>query len=310
MFAAPLSFDGRIGRLEYLLTLLIVLAAILAFLYYKIVYSSSFAVSYSEMIHNRNTHDMDVKNVLDSLALVIFIPLAVWFEMAQAIKRCHDIGHSGCLLLIPLMPIIILFMKGDEQDNEYSIQSNNENEVAANIGNKSGTMSSSFVRFYLCLMMLLASGRMAVADTWWEYIGREDSEWTIIMTLKMLFESLYLIGILLLFHYRKIGFYFVLSGGLYIIIIFNVYLKSTINGFEIMPMTTIYKFIVKMLYLFGLIFLYNILKETDEWEKLESGLKGINWKSILTYLLILEFARYIAVKLFIGLQIYPVTSLT
>ncbi len=295
MFAAPLSFDGRIGRLEYLLTLLFVLAAILAFLYYKIVYCSSFAVSYSEMLHNRNTHDMDVKNVLDSLALVIFIPLAVWFEMAQAIKRCHDIGHSGCLLLIPLMPIIILFMKGDEQDNEYSIQANNENEVAANIGNKSVTMSCSFIRFYLCLMMLIASGRMAVADTWWLSLGR-NSEWTIIMTLKMLFEGLYLIGILLLFHYRKIGFYFVLSGGLYIFIIFIVYLKSTINEFEIMPMTTIYKFIVNMLYLFGLIFLYNILKETDEWEKLESGLKGINWKSILTYLLVLEFARHTAEK--------------
>ena len=33
MFAAPLSFDGRIGRLEYLLTLLIVFTAILAFIY-------------------------------------------------------------------------------------------------------------------------------------------------------------------------------------------------------------------------------------------------------------------------------------
>ena len=159
------------------------------------------------MIHNRNTHDMDVKNVLDSLALVIFIPLAVWFEMAQAIKRCHDIGHSGCLLLIPLMPIIILFMKGDEQDNEYSIQANSENEVAANIGNKSVTMSCSFIRFYLCLMMLLASGRMAVADTWWLSLGR-NSEWTIIMTLKMVFESLPLSQDWILFRTKRRTLYF------------------------------------------------------------------------------------------------------
>ena len=277
MFAAPLSFDGRIGRLEYLLTLLIVLTAVSVIVFFRLY----------------GFINGDVESCIKYNSVPI-LTLTVWFELAQAIKRCHDIGYSGWVLLIPLMPIIILFIKGDEQNNEYNIQSINENEVAANIDYKSGTMGNSFVRFYLCMMMLFASGIITYLISWFN--TTTGIVQNIGLTTQFLSKTIFFIGILLLFHYQKVGFYFVTYGGIFQFINCILYFKDILTSFLFTPITLMFGLFINFLYFISFIILHKALKDTSEWEKLKSGLKGINWKSILTYLLVLEIAKYIATR--------------
>lgn len=96
MFKNPFSFDGRIRRLEFGLTMII----------YMVIYLSVLgivAASGSE---------------IGMLAFLIFIPL-VWFVWAQGAKRCHDLGRSGWFQLIPFYGLIMLFHDGDPGRNEY-----------------------------------------------------------------------------------------------------------------------------------------------------------------------------------------------
>ena len=76
MFAAPLSFDGRIGRLEYLLTLLIVFTAILAFIYRPYLINA------------------DIEIFINNIEYPL-LTLALWFLLAQTIKRTHDFELSS-----------------------------------------------------------------------------------------------------------------------------------------------------------------------------------------------------------------------
>lgn len=88
MFSNPFSFSGRIRRLEYGISFIIV-----AFL--------------SSLI-----------NVLieDSYELawlfLAYIPL-YWFFFAQGAKRCHDMGQSGWFQIIPFYPLWMIFRKGE-----------------------------------------------------------------------------------------------------------------------------------------------------------------------------------------------------
>lgn len=96
MFRAPFSFNGRIRRLEYgissiLLTILICLVNI-------VLYDFSYDFPW--------------------LWLACCIPLW-WVYFAQGAKRCHDIGHSGWWQIAPFYPLVMLFKKGDAGPNEY-----------------------------------------------------------------------------------------------------------------------------------------------------------------------------------------------
>lgn len=93
MFKSPFSFDGRIRRLEYGLTNIII------FVVYLMIVGIS--VSTSSMI-----------------AFLLYFPL-MWFAIAQNTKRCHDVGRSGWWQLIPFYGFILLFEDGDRQKNEY-----------------------------------------------------------------------------------------------------------------------------------------------------------------------------------------------
>lgn len=55
-----------------------------------------------------------------------FIPLTIAVDMLfvlyifQCIKRCHDLGVSGLYSLIPIWnPFALLFLRGDEGENDY-----------------------------------------------------------------------------------------------------------------------------------------------------------------------------------------------
>ena len=89
MFAAPFSFDGRIRRSEYGISLIIF-----------------FFLEY--MIRDAN-----------STFIVLFSILLYWFIFAQGSKRCHDRDSSGWYQIIPFYVFWMLFSEGDKSANQY-----------------------------------------------------------------------------------------------------------------------------------------------------------------------------------------------
>lgn len=94
MFENPFSFDGRIRRTEYGISVIIyaVIAAVIGLI---------------------AEADRDA-----SFVFIFYIP-ALWFLWAQAAKRCHDVGNSGWWQLIPLYGLWLLFQDGEPGQNQY-----------------------------------------------------------------------------------------------------------------------------------------------------------------------------------------------
>lgn len=105
MFKKPFSFEGRIRRTEYGVSMIVyaILLTIIPF-----VVTACFADDFGR-----------VKEVeIRLLSFVLSIPVVI-FLWAQGAKRCHDFGKNGWWQLIPLFPIYMLFKAGDATDNEY-----------------------------------------------------------------------------------------------------------------------------------------------------------------------------------------------
>lgn len=93
MFSNPFSFNGRIRRTEYGLSIIIYM--IIAFIVNIIIESGELPI----------------------IALS-YIPL-LWFLWAQNAKRCHDLGNSGWWQLIPFYFFWLLFEDGQAGPNQY-----------------------------------------------------------------------------------------------------------------------------------------------------------------------------------------------
>jgi len=100
MFKKLFSFDGRIRRTEYGISLII---------YYVI--AITFQITVSEEITNQN---------VASLIFLFFIPF-VWIMLAQGAKRCHDRGNSGWYQLIPFYMLWMLFADSEIGRNQYGL---------------------------------------------------------------------------------------------------------------------------------------------------------------------------------------------
>jgi uncharacterized membrane protein YhaH (DUF805 family) len=103
MFSNSFSFEGRIRRLEYGLSIIIYFAAsfIIGLILGATVYSNGMSVEEDKWI-----------------LYVSLIPV-YWFGLAQGSKRCHDRGNSGWYQIIPFYGLWMAFAEGDNGINEY-----------------------------------------------------------------------------------------------------------------------------------------------------------------------------------------------
>lgn len=103
MFKNPFSFRGRIRRTEFGLSLMLCLLG------YFLCYLISSIMGQILQIQ------------LEEFSIVfwcLFIPV-MYFIIAQGVKRCHDMGHSGWFQFIPFYCLIQLFKEGEIQCNKF-----------------------------------------------------------------------------------------------------------------------------------------------------------------------------------------------
>lgn len=101
LFQSPFSFHGRIRRLEYGLSVII-------------IYIAAFVTGLiTEALEQSGN------GYLSIILLWAFRIVCYWFSFAQNAKRCHDRGNSGWYQLIPFYGLFLLFGDGDEYENDY-----------------------------------------------------------------------------------------------------------------------------------------------------------------------------------------------
>lgn len=96
MFQQAFSFEGRIRRFEYALSLG----------FYLLFHSIAHLFLFLEI------------TILVIIVLLLLVPF-VWFILAQSVKRSHDLGNSGWYILIPFYIFWLLFKEGNKGDNVY-----------------------------------------------------------------------------------------------------------------------------------------------------------------------------------------------
>ena len=101
MFKAPFSFNGRIRRTEYGISLIIYFVAVVV---WQVVMVGAIASSGSQM--------------MAILLFLLLIPV-IYFMLAQGAKRCHDRGNSGWFQLIPFYGLWMLFAESETGDNRF-----------------------------------------------------------------------------------------------------------------------------------------------------------------------------------------------
>jgi len=102
-----LSFEGRLNRKTYWLTVL------------AIMVGSIIPLALDAIIFSAADSGMPVLTLIYSLALI-------WPGLAIAVKRLHDRGRSGWFYLLMFVPILnlwpqieILFLRGTDGANDY-----------------------------------------------------------------------------------------------------------------------------------------------------------------------------------------------
>ena len=99
MFKSSFSFNGRIRRLEYGISQIILMVLV-------------FVVVFAE-------HAFIVAEDTASIFLLAAVIPVYWFIFAQGSKRCHDLGNSGWFQLIPFYGFWLLFADGKIGVNDY-----------------------------------------------------------------------------------------------------------------------------------------------------------------------------------------------
>lgn len=95
MFQNPFSFYGRIRRLEYGLSIII--------MYLCGIFIGLF---------------IGLTGIPEEMMYLFLIPV-YWFQLAQGAKRCHDRNNTGWYQIIPFYGLWMLFADGDYGENDY-----------------------------------------------------------------------------------------------------------------------------------------------------------------------------------------------
>ena len=103
----PFSFSGRIGRMQYFLTLMSLYAFWLIFLVVDKTLLPTEAHSYC------------------SRFAIVLIYISIYILLAQGVKRCHDIGHAGQFLVVPFHVFVFMLKQGQTTDNQYGYLNGN-----------------------------------------------------------------------------------------------------------------------------------------------------------------------------------------
>jgi uncharacterized membrane protein YhaH (DUF805 family) len=98
MFKRPFSFEGRIRRLEYGLSMIIYL-----------VYASIIGGIIGLMLPYNDS----------AVLQQVFLVPGYFFMLAQGAKRCHDRDNSGWYQIIPFYGLWMLLADGDAGSNRY-----------------------------------------------------------------------------------------------------------------------------------------------------------------------------------------------
>ncbi len=109
MFKAPFSFEGRIRRTEYGLSVIIYAVALVIIQLFLSALMMGSSSSYS------SSND---EGGIIVMFLIFSFPI-LWFLWAQGAKRCHDLGNSGWWQLIPFYGLWLLFDDGQFGPNQY-----------------------------------------------------------------------------------------------------------------------------------------------------------------------------------------------
>lgn len=96
MFSRPFTFEGRIRRMEYGLSFIIVFILLVLF------------------------NLMTTTSGARGLIAIAYIPV-YWFLWAQGAKRCHDVGQNGWYQIIPFYFLWLIFGEGESNINQYGI---------------------------------------------------------------------------------------------------------------------------------------------------------------------------------------------
>jgi len=108
MFEKPFSFEGRIRRTEYGLSM--IFAFFLNIIARMILLAGEEAGSF--------------------IFFILFIPI-LWFTWAQGAKRCHDLGNSGWWQIIPFYGLWMLFQDGEKGQNSYGENPKGVNQTSS-----------------------------------------------------------------------------------------------------------------------------------------------------------------------------------
>ena len=121
MFKAPFSFEGRIRRIEYLLSALLG-GFVTAIAFWLGVGTAIFGAA------SGSGGGLGFGVLVGFAALIA----GLWFSIAQGVKRLHDVDKSGWLLLLGLIPLVnivlglyMLFADGTVGPNRYGADPKN-----------------------------------------------------------------------------------------------------------------------------------------------------------------------------------------
>lgn len=103
MFLKPFSFQGRINRFEYGIT--VILCSLLFYVTYLISES----------------------NILKINVIVYYLPTFLLL-FAQGAKREHDLGYSAWLQFMPFRIIWLILSEGEKINNKYGDSLYNQGE--------------------------------------------------------------------------------------------------------------------------------------------------------------------------------------